>query len=85
MIKEIESSSMHNNRQITYIYVYTYVHKSKGNKIFRYFAVTVVDKMEIYSFVALSAERWRFRQSISCQNRMSSDNQFSFAIHLKRK
>lgn len=60
MIKEIVSSSMHNNREMD-IYVYTYMYKSKGNQIFRYFAATVVDKIEIYSFIALSAERWRFR------------------------
>lgn len=60
MIKEIESSSMHNNREID-MYIHTYMHKSKGNQIFRYIAVTVVDKIEIYSFIALSAERWRFR------------------------
>lgn len=46
MIKEIESSSMHNNREMD-IYIYTYVHKSKGNQIFRYLAVTVVDKIDI--------------------------------------
>lgn len=59
MITEVVSSSMHNNREMD-IYIYTYTHKSKGNTIFRYFAATVVDKIEIYSFIALSAERWRF-------------------------
>lgn len=47
-IKEIESSLMRDNRQID-MYIHTYVHKSKGNNSFGYFAVTVVDKMEIYS------------------------------------
>lgn len=60
MIEEIEFSLMNNNREMD-IYIYTYMHKSKGNKIFRCFAVTVIDKIEMYSFVALSAERWRFR------------------------
>lgn len=56
---------MRDNREID-IYIYTYTHKSKGNQIFRYFAATVVDKIDF-----IRSMRYRPRDGAS-ENRYLS-------------